>query len=190
MMVIMRYPGGHKQEVRERIVAAASAALRARGLAGVSIPELMKEAGLTHGGFYTHFDDRDELVADAITHAGEETAQAVFAGTTLEEMLCRYLAPEHLAHPDRGCVVSALGTEGGKHSARVSSAFAHVARGLLRLVDAKISGESTKRSKPLSDEALRVAATMVGAIVLGRLVDDARLAERILRVARASAKAR
>lgn len=189
MMVIMRYPDGHKQEVRERIVAAASEALRARGLAGVSIPELMKEAGLTHGGFYTHFEDRDELVADAITHAGDETAEAVFAGTTLEEMLGRYLSPEHLGQPGRGCVVSALGTEGGRHSARVSSAFAHVARGLLRLVDTKISGESTKRPKPLSDEALRLGATMVGAIVLGRLVDDARLAERILRVARASVKA-
>lgn len=189
MMAIMRYPDGHKQEVRERIVAAASAALRARGLAGVSIPELMKEAGLTHGGFYTHFEDRDELVAAAITHAGEATAAAVFAGTTLEEMLGRYLSPEHLGQPSQGCVVSALGTEGGRHSARVSSAFAHVARGLLRLVEGKISGESTKRPKPISDEALRVGATMVGAIVLGRLVDDARLAERILRVARASARA-
>ena len=67
-------------------------------------------------------------------------------------------------------------------------AFAHVARGLLRLVDAKVEGEGAKRPKPLSDEALRLTATMVGAIVLARLVDDARLADRILRVARASAR--
>ena len=79
MMSIMRYPESHKAETRERIVRAAATALRKSGLAGVSIPALMKQAGLTHGGFYGYFRDRDELVADAIVSAASDTANGVFA---------------------------------------------------------------------------------------------------------------
>jgi len=76
----MRYPQGHKEEVRAGIVEAASRALRRDGLAGVSVPALMKEAGLTHGGFYGHFKNRDELVAEAVLAAAEATATRVLSG--------------------------------------------------------------------------------------------------------------
>ena len=66
MMHIMRYPEGHKEPVRARIVQAAAFALRAKGLDGVSIPALMKNVGLTHGTFYAHFENRDALVAKAV----------------------------------------------------------------------------------------------------------------------------
>lgn len=183
-MVIMRYPDGHKEAVRQRIVDAAAAALRERGLGGVSIPSLMKSAGLTHGGFYAHFADRDELVAAAVEAAGAATSEGAFGDSlTLEETLARYLSMGHVEHPEGGCVVAALGTEGGRQAPRVRQAFAHVARGLLRLVDRKVSGS---RGSTLSNEALRAASTMVGAVVLARLVDDSKLAERILRAARES----
>ena len=88
MMVIMRYPDGHKEAVKERIVRAASRALRRHGLEGVSIPALMKQAGLTHGAFYTHFKNRDELVAEAVLSAAAETAAGAFSEEfRLEETL-------------------------------------------------------------------------------------------------------
>lgn len=182
----MRYAEGHKEAVRDRILQAAADALRRSGLAGVSIPALMKLVGLTHGGFYVHFDNRDELVAHAIRTAAAGSAQGPFAdGLSLTETLERYLSPGHLDHPEQGCVLAALGPEGARQPPPVRTAFADVARGLLRAVDRKLHPRRTART--ISDDALRLAATMVGAVVLGRLVDDPELAARILKAARDSA---
>jgi TetR/AcrR family transcriptional repressor of nem operon len=185
MMFIMRYPDGHKQAVRERIVQAASAALRQHGLSGVSIPALMKQAGLTHGAFYAHFADRDELVAEAVRRAADGTADKVFAaGLPLRGTLERYLSPAHLGHPEDGCVIAALGTDGPRQPAGVRRSFADVARGFLGLVDRKLHPKGGARQP--SDRALACAAMMVGAVVLGRLVDDPALAARILSAARSA----
>jgi hypothetical protein len=91
----------------------------------------------------------------------------------------------HVEHPEEGCVVAALGTDGPRQAPPVRKAFAEVARGLLRLVERKLHRDRPARA--LSNEALRVASTMVGAVVLARLVDDPKLADRILRAARESA---
>ena len=184
-MLVMRYPDGHKEAVRDRIVRAASKALRHHGLEGVSIPALMKEVGLTHGGFYSHFANRDELVAEAVRCAGAATAQGAFSdGLRLEETVGRYLSPGHVEHPEEGCVVAALGTDGARQPPQVRAAFADVAAGLLRLVEGKV--HPRRPSEPPTDEALVHAATMVGAVVLSRLVRDPALAGRILSAARRS----
>ena len=182
-MGIMRYAEGHKEAVRERIVQAASLALREHGIDGVSIPELMKKVGFTHGGFYTHFQNRDELVAESVVAAALETARGTFSDElTLRETLDRYLSSMHLEHPESGCVVAALGADGFRQSARVRGAFAEVARGFIRLVERKL--HPSARSATLSNEALALAATMVGALILGRLVQDPALSARILAAAR------
>ncbi|WP_457767037.1 TetR/AcrR family transcriptional regulator [Cyanobium sp. ULC065] len=109
----MRYADGHKQAVRERILRAAAAELRRQGLSGIGIPALMKQAGLTHGAFYSHFQSRDALVAEAIRTAAAASAEGPLAeGLSLEQSLAFYLSPEHVAHPERGCVIAALGGEG------------------------------------------------------------------------------
>jgi TetR/AcrR family transcriptional repressor of nem operon len=186
MMPIMRYPDGHKQEVRERIVAATATALRKAGLRGVAIPQLMREVGLTHGGFYAHFKDRDELVAEAIEFAGGQTSEAIFARSkTLAELVDGYLSLGHVAHPEQGCVVAALGSEGPKNTGAVRRAFAHVASGLMRLVDAKVPGKKQAR---VSDRAIHVSALLIGGLVLARLVHNAAEQEQILKVTREAAK--
>ena len=185
MMTIMRYAEGHKQAVHETIVSAAAKALRQKGISGVGIPTLMKAVGLTHGGFYAHFRDRDALVAEAIRAAAFETTNGPFSdGNSLADTLALYLSPSHVEHPEQGCVVAALAAESPRQSKPVRRAFAEVARGLLALVDTKLRGKS-KRTP--SDAALRLSATMVGAIILARAIDDPPLAERILKVARDSA---
>jgi TetR/AcrR family transcriptional repressor of nem operon len=187
-MVIMRYPEGHKQAVRARIVQAAATAMRRDGIDGVSIPALMRGVGLTHGAFYSHFDDRDELVAAAVEAAAAQTAEEVFGdGVPLQEALSRYLSPEHLGAPARGCVVAALGTDGARLARPVRGSFAKASRGLLALVEKKLHPGRSARVP--GDEALRLAATIVGAVVLGRLVDDAALAARLLRAALRSSPA-
>lgn len=184
MMTVMRYLETHKSEVREHIVRAAAAALRRSGLSGVSIPALMNQVGMTHGGFYGHFPDRDALVAEAIASAAADTSDETFADSLpLAETLRRYLSEGHVTHPEQGCVVAALGSE-GEQPAAVRGAFATVARGLIGLVEKKLHPGRAPRA--LSDDALRLTATMVGAVILARLVDDEALSERILRAARAS----
>jgi TetR/AcrR family transcriptional regulator, transcriptional repressor for nem operon len=180
----MRYPAGHKEATRASIVRNAAKALRRDGLGGISIPALMKKAGLTHGGFYTHFKSRDELVAAAVLCAADETGASVLSEEAgdLRATMEAYLSEEHAEHPESGCVLAALGSEGRRQKAPVRRAFAHAARGFLRLVEKKVHDRSPPAT--LSDEALRLAAQMVGSVVLARLVDDQALATRILNAAK------
>jgi TetR/AcrR family transcriptional repressor of nem operon len=178
----MRYPEGHRESVSARIVEAASRLLRQDGLDTVSIPKLMKLAGLTHGGFYNHFRDRDDLIAQAILHAAQSSP---IAGDRLAaRMFDAYLSKGHALHPEHGCVVAALGAEGARQKGPVRRVFAQIGRGFLRHVERTLHPDAAKDS--LSDEALATASRIVGAIVLARLVDDDRLAGRILAAAKAS----
>jgi TetR/AcrR family transcriptional repressor of nem operon len=176
----MRYPEGHKAQVRAGIVKKAARALRRDGLTGVSIPALMKKAGLTHGGFYSHFGSRDELVAEAVRTAADETGAAVLSKEAgdLQATLASYLSMDHAQHPERGCVLAALGTEGRRQAAPVRRAFAYAARGFIDLIAQKLEPGAP------ADEALRLSSQLVGAVVLARLVDDPDLAARVLEAAR------
>ncbi len=180
----MRYPDGHKEAVRASIVASASEALRRDGLAGVSIPELMRTAGLTHGGFYVHFANRDELVAEAVMAGAQQTASRILANDTgdLDDTLRAYLSKEHVAHPEAGCVLAALGGEGRRQPAPIRDAFARAAKGFVGFIDQKL--RKPRRGAAPSDDALRLSAQMIGAVVLARLVDDDALAARILEAAK------
>ena len=130
--------------------------MRRLGVGGVSIPALMKEAGLTHGGFYAHFESRDELVAAAIELAAEETKARVFGDDAagVAPALDAYLSMEHAAHPEYGCVVAALGAEAPRQSATVKESFRYAARGLLRLVERRLHPRS---QDTLHDDTLRLA---------------------------------
>jgi TetR/AcrR family transcriptional repressor of nem operon len=186
MMIIMRFPKEHKAQVRERIVRAAAKKLRGAGLDSPSVPDLMKEAGLTHGGFYGYFRNRDELVAEAVRNAAAETAAGIFqTSPDLTAVLSAYLSQEHLRHPSSGCVVAALGSDGWRKGKNVRAAFAEIAQGLARLVDEKLDPGAA--GKAVSDRALAATALMVGAVVLGRLVTDPELTGRILSAGREAA---
>lgn len=172
----MRYPDGHNDEVRARIVDVAARALRKEGLEAVSIPKLMKAAGLTHGAFYVHFEDRDDLVAAAVDRSAIDSA---FAGDgSLGQAADRYLSKGHVAHPEMGCVIAALGVEGSRQKGKVRRAFAEAARRLLTRVQKKLHPRSAPGT--LDDDTLQKAAQMVGAVILARLVQDDALVERLL----------
>jgi AcrR family transcriptional regulator len=187
----MRYPAEHKEAVRARIITQAAKALRKDGLDGVSIPAIMKKVGLTHGGFYVHFEDRDALVAAAIEAAATSTGATVLSPAQggAAAMFGAYLHPEHVEHPEVGCVLAALGSEGRRAGPRVRRAFAWAARGFVRLVDRQLhpgAAADDDEAAP-ADAALARSAAMIGAVVLARLVDDPDLAARVLEATRRAA---
>src|SRR5580765_8284511 len=111
-------PVSKKEQTRERILRAAARAIRKHGYEGVGVAEVMKEAGLTHGGFYAHFESRDALLAAAAEQAGAESneklSRAVASanpGQELTALVDAYLSDRHAAAPEEGCAIAAAGSE-------------------------------------------------------------------------------
>lgn len=176
MMRVMPWADDHKERTRERIVEAAAAALRARGVDGVSIAEIMAEAGLTHGGFYAHFASKDDLLRAALEAANAQTLDMLRAATragasepNVDAVVGAYLSPRHAAHPERGCPLAALGTE-------LARGPAHVRRDLALRIDGRIAWlESLLPHDGRSHEdATALLACMVGGLVLARAVNPER----------------
>src|SRR5262249_14619108 len=114
----MPWPEDHKLRTRRRIVAAASTAFRDGGISGVRVEDVMARAGLTHGGFYAHFDSKDDLLRAALEHASQQTIKALSKPLAdvrdedrLRTVIDTYLSPPHVAHPEAGCPLASLGPE-------------------------------------------------------------------------------
>lgn len=114
----MRYRSTHKQESRQRILEVAAGQFRSKGSDAVRVVDVMQAAGLTHGGFYKHFTDKDQLLREAVSMALDEVSErfrrlagSLSRGEALKGVISVYLSEEHLLHPDLGCALAALGTE-------------------------------------------------------------------------------
>ena len=172
----------HKAKNHDRIVAIAASQFRAHGLDGLSVAKLMAAAGLTHGGFYSHFATRDVLVEEAIDRAFEDAEHRLFSqlagkrSDPLDVFLDVYLTPRHRDHPSDGCVLPALSTDIQRSA---SSA---------RAVYTKRLKEYFRRLAALCDrpqDAMAILSTAVGAMLLARTVGDQALSKEILDNARA-----
>src|ERR1700754_3848107 len=111
----MRYSETHKEETRRKVVRAAATAVRAKGPEGVGVAEIMAEAGLTHGGFYAHFPNKEALVVAAIEEAFGQSARRFTRmlgdktpAQALEAFVEAYVSPEHRDNPASGCPIAAL----------------------------------------------------------------------------------
>jgi TetR/AcrR family transcriptional regulator, transcriptional repressor for nem operon len=173
-----------KAASHERIVKAAAARIRRDGVDGLSVADLMREAGLTHGGFYRHFGSRDDLVAEAVEAAlahGSRRAEGARQGgpEALATAIDAYLSPLHRDKPETGCAVAALPADAARSSPRTRAAYtAQVRRYLDLFADLTPAGDP--------DDPHLILAALVGAIALARAVDDPGLSDEILdRVARA-----
>ncbi|HEX8033789.1 MAG TPA: TetR/AcrR family transcriptional regulator [Ktedonobacterales bacterium] len=187
----MRYSQQHKQQTRQRVIAAAARAFRAQGVANVSIPTLMKQVGLTHGGFYAHFESKDALVAEACASGQGETVKQLFRaaeqadpGKKLQAILDTYLTPAHRDNPASGCTIPALAAEIAREPAEVRHAFTQSIRALLArlkplMPDCGIDATDEPTNEP-TDETLALLSGMAGAVLLARAVDDPALSDRIL----------
>ncbi|MEM8995701.1 MAG: TetR/AcrR family transcriptional regulator [Acidobacteriota bacterium] len=188
----MRYSPEHKEETRRRIVAAAARAFRRSGFEGVSVAGVMEEAGLTVGGFYRHFDSKEELFDAAVVEAMADTlrlmrrrgASEVRGEAWMAKAAAHYLTPEHRRAVDLGCPLPSLTGEVGRRDPDLRRRF----EGTL----ADIARAAAERIDPDAPEAARGRAwsflsTLVGSLLLARGVDDEDLAREILEAGRRAA---
>lgn len=186
-----------KSDSRKRILEIAGRRFREQGIEGLGIAALMEEAGLTHGGFYRHFDSRDELVAEAIAAALQQNAGRMTraVGRTrsdpLHGLLDRYLSVAHRDSPGEGCTVAALAADVARGSEVARATYTAHVRDFLALIGESLGGGTTKATKR---QAILTLSAMVGALTLARAVNDevlsAELLESTLRALKEGAGAR
>jgi TetR/AcrR family transcriptional repressor of nem operon len=172
---------------RQRIIEAAAAAFRKNGIAGTGLSDLMAAAGLTHGGFYRHFDSKDQIVAEAFTAAAESMTEELAASASKKSphsgfraIVETYLSAAHRDRPADGCPVAALGSEIARGDERTRAAATEA---LLKLVEIIASQFAKTPAGVARRRALAAAATMIGAITISRIVTDSELSAAILREA-------
>lgn len=165
-----------KEATHERIVSVASRAIRRSGYGGTGVADLMKEAGLTHGGFYSHFASRDAMLAEAAGQACAESRAAVAKvmagaapGQAREAMLRAYLSAEHVVGTESGCPLAALGSETSRQAPDVR----RVTTGHIKEMIDLVARQSPDWGQPEAHErALVTLSTMLGALLLARAVDE------------------
>jgi TetR/AcrR family transcriptional repressor of nem operon len=185
----MRVTRAEAEKNHQRIIETAARLFRERGFDGIGVAELMKVVGLTHGGFYGHFSSKEDLIAKACEHAMTRSLDALQQAAknggenALTAVASTYLSATHRDHPADGCMLAALGAEAPRHDSPVRSAFT---KGVSSAVDALMQllpGDTTGKKR---ERALTIYASMVGAMILARAVDNADLSEEVLKSVLAS----
>lgn len=180
----MPYTKAHKARTRTRIVESASRSFRERGVESVAIADLMRDAGLTHGGFYAHFPNKESLIAEATASGLADTQREFLVDAAeanpedpLREVIRRYVSRHHRDHPAEGCVMPALAGEIARQPAEVRHVFTESTERLIAGIAEYCPGETAEARR---DAALALTAGMVGAVALARAVDDPAFSDRIL----------
>ena len=177
----MRYPAVETAEKHARIVDQAARLFRERGFSGVSVGEIMKATGLTHGPFYNHFASKEALMAESLAHASGKSLEgmaSVSADAAGKETYLRgYLSAAHRDAPGEGCLIAALGSEVVREPGVRAVFTAHV-RSALEQMAARFPWSSKRNARR---DAIRALSAMTGAMMLARAVDDEGLSEEILR---------
>jgi TetR/AcrR family transcriptional repressor of nem operon len=190
----MRYSKEHKQETHAKIVKKAAVLLREKGAHGIGVADLMKEAGLTHGGFYAHFDSREALVVEAFAYAMDRSterwrkiAEQTSPDKRLATIIQSYLTPVHRDDPGHGCAVPALGAEIVRESPKTRKAFAAKLEQMIDMLADQVSGAPRKAARK---HAVATLATMMGTLVLARIAGNGEFSDEILDVGRDAALGR
>jgi TetR/AcrR family transcriptional regulator, transcriptional repressor for nem operon len=179
----MRYRRDHKENTHRRVVEVAAARFRKEGLDGVGVATLMGDAGLTHGGFYSHFVSKEALIEEVIEAGMNETLARIIEaskGGGIEAFIRFYLRPSHREHPERGCPAAALGPEIARHSKATRSAFTRKLRRMISHIESLLPNPNT-------ETAQAIFATLVGALQLARTVSDSELSDQLLKAGQAAA---
>jgi TetR/AcrR family transcriptional repressor of nem operon len=179
----MGYSKAQKAKTHERIVKLASKRFREEGLAGIGIAELMKEAGLTVGGFYKHFDSRDDLVAEAVSSAfggwkrRVEAEKSGGAPLSYEKLIDEYLNEAHRDNPGTGCAFSALAPEIARSDKRIRALTSEQVRNDIHLIATLLPGRDKRTAR---SRAILIFSALVGAMSLARAVSNEALSREIL----------
>jgi TetR/AcrR family transcriptional repressor of nem operon len=185
----MRNSKAEKAKTHERIVAIASKRFREEGLAGIGIADLMKDAGLTVGGFYKHFNSRDALVAEAVGSALELWKRQVDAAASggppvsYQSLVDEYLSEAHRNHPGTGCPVGALAGDLARTDRRTRALVSRKVRDNIELLATLIRNTNKADSRGARAQAVLTYCALVGAIAMARAVSDEELSREILKTA-------
>lgn len=190
----MGHSKADKIESHKRVVRTAAARFREAGIDGIGLADLMKDAGLTHGGFYRHFASRDELVAEAIERALQDGGEALQALEKLERppaallklLIDGYLSAAHRDSLATSCAVATMASDVARSNQRARAAYTKQVGNYLALLTRLIASGDQESKRATAIAAL---ATLVGAVSMARAVNDEHLSEEILRSAAEALKA-
>jgi TetR/AcrR family transcriptional regulator, transcriptional repressor for nem operon len=180
----MGYSANDTAQKHERILNESIRLFRARGFSGVSVDQVMKAAGLTHGPFYNHFASKEALMAETLTREMQRATADLDRWSPTEEGKGQYadlyLSEEHMTNSSVGCAVAALASE-VRQVEQMRRAFTDQLKGLIQKLATRFPWRSRRSSR---GDAIHMYATMVGALILARAVDDRNFANEILAEAR------
>lgn len=172
---------------REKILEVAGTLFRERGFDGIGVADIMKRAGLTHGAFYGHFDSKDDLAAETTVRvlSGEGWLQRITgkADPSLGEVVRSYLSVRHRDGAGHGCLFAAVGSDVVRQPRSVRRAFTEGLRQRVAAVQSLLPRRSAAAQRK---QALTTMASLVGAMILSRAVDDPKLSSEILEAVAAS----
>ncbi|WP_328767143.1 TetR/AcrR family transcriptional regulator [Streptomyces sp. NBC_00286] len=179
---MVRYGKEHKSETRRRIIETAGRRLKQDGIDGSGVSTLMKDAGLTNGAFYAHFESKDDLVATAIAEqlkvqAEDVVARAAPGRAGLEQIVRGYLSPRHRDSLGDGCPNAALLDEIGRCTDTTRQAYTDGVLVLVEGVAARMAPEDPSSARV---KALSLLGLMAGTLQLSRALTDRQLAEKLL----------
>ena len=184
----MRYSREHKLETHARIVKRASVRLREKGAHGVGVADLMKDAGLTHGGFYAHFDSREALVIEAFAYAMDRSterwrklSEQTPPDKRFAAIVNAYLSAVHRDDPGHGCAVPSLGSEIARESPKTRKAFAAKLEQMIGMLAEQIPDLPPKAARK---QAMAAMGTMMGTLVLSRIAGNGDFSDEILAAGR------
>ena len=168
-------------ENRELILTNAAKLFRERGVSGVGVDALGESAGMTHGSLYSQFGSKEKLLAEALEDGFEREGPLAAPVDTVSELVSRYLSPKHRDNPGSGCFMAALGGDMPRQGKLARRSFTRIVEGTAERLAKKLPAGAPRARR---DEILAAVASMVGAMILARAVDDQELSDRILSVTR------
>jgi TetR/AcrR family transcriptional repressor of nem operon len=189
----MRYDKSHKEATRKRIIETAASRFREEGIAAVGVANLMGDIGLTQGGFYNHFESKDDLAREAIEHAWQGTYERLHRALVrakhggIEALIDSYLSAAHRKEVADGCVAAALSAEIARGSASLRDAFSQGAEQTTELIAGLLPGKLTPKQR--RGTAMAVLSTLVGTLVMARAVNDEGMSDELLAHGRRAALA-
>src|ERR1700730_7364762 len=184
----MRYGPGHKAEIHQKIVRDASRRMRGEGITGAAVSAVMRDAGLTHGGFYKHFESKDELLMESLSEAFQEitdrlvqVAEKSKPGTAWQAIVKAYLSPEHCDHAEWGCPLAALASELGRaDKAMKAQIFGELVKYKNRMLPFMPGRGTADKERAF----FAIFSTMIGAIELARVLPEPAMQAKVLESAR------
>jgi TetR/AcrR family transcriptional regulator, transcriptional repressor for nem operon len=177
----MRRSKADTSQTRERIVKTAASEFRRNGIAATGLSDIMAAAGLTHGGFYRHFESKDQLAVEACRDALESMTGGMAARVDLTAVVSNYLSSKHRDRPENGCPLAALGSELGRAEEPLQAAATD---GYLHMVQVIAKSLVDLPAREAQTRAMVIASAMIGALTISRIVKDTAASDAVLSATR------